>query len=501
MHDERLGTSLGGFRIDAKIGEGGMGVVYRAEQLALSRPVALKLIAREFANDAAFRERFERESRLAASIDHPNVVPVFEAGEVDGLLFIAMRCVEGIDLRAAIESEGRLAPGRAADLTRQIAAALDAAHAKGLVHRDVKPANVLLTGGPGEEHAYLTDFGLSKRASSQSGATKTGEWVGTLDYVAPEQIEGRSVDGRTDVYALGCLLHQLLTGEVPYVRDSDVAKMYAHLSAPPPAVTLGAPDVPRGFDAVIQRAMAKDPADRYPSAGDMGRAAVAAATGAALAGPERSVALGAAAAVALGAAAAQNAEATEVSPGPTRVAGGRAHSREAERATPAPIPVLKPRNGRTAAIAAGVLVAGLAIVGAALAVAGVVGEEKPRSRGGTAQRSVTQAAPETPDRSRSTPRVPAPVLLSWPPDTSAWTVVLASKETREKAEAVAQRADQAGLSDVGVLNSSNHSSLRPGLWVAYAGVVDRAEADRLSEDAVSAGFDDAYPRFVTAAKK
>lgn len=367
------------------------------------------------------------------------------------------------DLRAAIESEGRLAPARAADLTRQIAAALDAAHAKGLVHRDVKPANVLLTGGPGEEHAYLTDFGLSKRASSQSGATKTGEWVGTLDYVAPEQIEGRSVDGRTDVYALGCLLHQLLTGEVPYVRDSDVAKMYAHLSAPPPAVTLAAPDVPPPFDAVVQRAMAKDPADRYPSAGDMGRAAVAAATGAAatgaaLAGPERSVARGAAAA--------QNAEATEVSPGPTRVAAGLAHAREAERATPAPIPVLKPRKGRTAAIAASVLVAVLAMVATALAVAGVFGEEKPRSRAETAQRSVTQAAPETPARSRSTPRVPAPVLLSWPPDTSAWTVVLASKETREKAEAVARRADQAGLSDVGVLNSSNHSSLRPGLWVA-----------------------------------
>jgi len=498
MHDERVGTSLGGFRIDAKIGEGGMGVVYRAEQLALLRPVALKLIAREFANDAAFRERFERESRLAASIDHPNVVPVFEAGEVDGLLFIAMRCVEGSDLRAVIESERRLAPGRAADLTRQIAAALDAAHAKGLVHRDVKPANVLVTGGPGEEHAYLTDFGLSKRASSQSGATKTGEWMGTVDYVAPEQIEGRSVDGRTDVYALGCLLHQLLTGDVPYVRDSDVAKMYAHLSAPPPAVTLAAPDVPPAFDAVVQRAMAKDPADRYPSAGDMGRAAVAAATGAAatgaaLAGPERSVARGAAAA--------QNAEATEVSPGPTRVAAERTHAREAERVTPAPIPVLKPRNGRTAAIAAGVLVAGLAIVGAALAVGGVFGNEEPRSRAETAQRSVNQAAPETPGRSRSTPGEPAPVLLSWPPDTSAWTVVLASKATREEAEAIAEKAQLDDLGITGVLNSSNHSSLRPGFWVAYVGVLDRAEANRHSEDAISAGFDDAYPKFVTAAKK
>lgn len=493
MHDERVGTSLGGFRIDAKIGEGGMGVVYRAEQLALLRPVALKLIAREFANDAAFRERFERESRLAASIDHPNVVPVFEAGEVDGLLFIAMRCVEGSDLRAVIESEGRLVPGRAADLTRQIAAALDAAHAKGLVHRDVKPANVLVTGGPGEEHAYLTDFGLSKRASSQSGATKTGEWMGTVDYVAPEQIEGRSVDGRTDVYALGCLLHQLLTGDVPYVRDSDVAKMYAHLSAPPPAVTLAAPDVPPAFDAVVQRAMAKDPEDRYPSAGDMGRAAVAAATGAAPAGPERSVAHGTAAA--------KGAEATEVSSGPTRVAAERTHVREAERAPSAPTVVPKPRSGRrTAAIAAGVLVAVLAMVATALAVGGVFGNEQPRNRAQTAPPSVTQAAPE-PDRSRSTPGEPAPVLVSWPPDTSAWTVVLASKATREEAEAIAEKAQLDDLGITGVLNSSNHSSLRPGFWVAYVGVLDRAEANRRSEAAISAGFDDAYPKFVTAAQE
>jgi len=287
-----IGSTLGGYRIEGIIGQGGMGVVYRATQLRLDRTVALKLITPAFANDPGFRERFDRESRVTASLDHPHVVPVHEANEADGLLYIVMRYVEGQDLRALIADTGRLDPARAARLAAQVGSALDAAHTRGMVHRDVKPANILVSGRPPEEHAYLTDFGLTKQVSSAEGLTRTGEWVGTLDYVAPEQIEGRTVDARTDVYALGCVLHQALTGEVPFARDSDVAKMYAHMNDPAPPITEVAPNVSRELDEAVHRAMAKDPAARYPSTGDFGRAAVAAAAGGSLAIPERNVAVG-----------------------------------------------------------------------------------------------------------------------------------------------------------------------------------------------------------------
>jgi serine/threonine protein kinase len=274
-----------------------MGVVYLAEQTRLRRYVALKLIVPELAEDDEFRRRFERESQLAASLDHPNVIPVYEAGEADGALFISMRYVEGSDLRGLIKAQGRIERSRAAQLTAQLGAALDAAHARGLVHRDVKPANVLVSGEAGQEHAYLTDFGLTKHMSSQSGLTHTGQWVGTLDYVAPEQISGGALDARVDIYSLGCVLFQTLTGQVPYPKDSDVAKMYAHLHEPPVRVSELVPGIPPAFDAVIERALAKRPEDRYPSAGDLGRAALAASAGQATAGPERSVAAGAAALV------------------------------------------------------------------------------------------------------------------------------------------------------------------------------------------------------------
>jgi hypothetical protein len=232
---------------------------------------------------------------LAASIDHPHVVPIYEAGEADGLLYIVMRYVNGPDLGALIAEERRLSPARAAQIVAQVAAALDAAHGKGLVHRDVKPANVLLAGEGGEEHAYLTDFGLTKRTSSQSGLTGTGVFVGTVDYVAPEQVRGERLDARADVYALGCLLFHALTGEVPYPREDDMAKMYAHaqLGAPSPSELV--PGLPRQFDAVVARAMAKERVGRYPSAGDLGRAGRAAAERQVATVPERSVAAGAAA--------------------------------------------------------------------------------------------------------------------------------------------------------------------------------------------------------------
>jgi serine/threonine protein kinase len=291
----QVGEHVAGYRIERQLGRGGMGVVYLAEQTRLRRYVALKLIVPEFAEDEEFRRRFERESQLAASLDHPNVIPVYEAGEADGALFISMRYVEGSDLRALIRAEGRIERGRAAQLIAQLGAALDAAHARGLVHRDVKPANVLVSGPPAAEQAYLTDFGLTKHVSSESGLTHTGQWVGTLDYVAPEQISGGPLDARVDIYSLGCVMFQALTGQVPYPKDSDVAKMYAHLHEPPARVSQLVPGMPIAFDGVIDRALAKLPGNRYPSAGDLGRAALAAAQGQHSTAPERSVAAGGAA--------------------------------------------------------------------------------------------------------------------------------------------------------------------------------------------------------------
>jgi DNA-binding beta-propeller fold protein YncE len=286
------GDVFAGHRILGVAGRGGMGVVYRAIQLDLDRTVALKLIAPQLAEDAGFRERFVRESRAAASIDHPNVIPIYYSGEHDGALYIAMRYVEGSDLRTLVRAEGRLEPGRAAQIVSQVANALDAAHARGIVHRDVKPANVLLGA---DNHAYLTDFGLTKRVTSRTGSTREGGWVGTLGYVAPEQIRGEPVDARVDVYALGCVLYHALTGVPPYQRETDEATLWAHLHDDPPSVAEHAPGAPAGFDAVVARALAKDPDDRYPSAGDLGRAALAAAGRGVVPGPERLVATGEAA--------------------------------------------------------------------------------------------------------------------------------------------------------------------------------------------------------------
>ena len=256
-----------------------MGVVYRAVQVSLERPVALKVISEALSDREGFRERFERESRLAASLDHPNIIPVYAAGEHDGVLFIAMRFVDGTDLRALLAAEGAFDPARAAGVVAQVASALDAAHERGLVHRDVKPANILIAARGGGEHTYLTDFGLTKRTASDSGLTAAGEWVGTLDYVAPEQVRGEAVDGRADVYALGCVLYELLAGQVPFRRDDDIAKLWAHISDPAPSPLELAPDTPRALAAVTERCMEKDPDDRFPTSGELGRAALAAVPG------------------------------------------------------------------------------------------------------------------------------------------------------------------------------------------------------------------------------
>jgi serine/threonine-protein kinase len=252
-----------------------MGVVYRATQLGLDRAVALKLVAPERAADANFRARFEREVRVAAAIEHPNVIPVYGAGEEGGRLYLLMRWVPGTDLQALIRRSGRLDHVHAAAIVAQVAAGLDAAHAVGLVHRDVKPANVLLGGEDGSGHVYLSDFGLTLDPSADTRVTDSGEWFGTVGFMAPEQFEGDPPDARTDVYALGCVLHAALTGEPPYHRASVPATILAHLHDPPPRPSATA-GVPQGFDAVVARALAKRPSDRYRSAGELARAARAA---------------------------------------------------------------------------------------------------------------------------------------------------------------------------------------------------------------------------------
>jgi hypothetical protein len=294
------GSELGGFLIEAVAGRGGMGVVYRARQLRPDRAVALKVISPEFANDPGFQARFERESELAAQIEHPNVIPVYSVGDDAGVLYIAMRFVVGTDLRAVLAQQGQLEPQRAATIIDQVAQALDAAHSHGLVHRDVKPSNVLMATSGGREHAYLTDFGLSRHVEGSRGVTATGALVGTIDYVAPEQVRGERVDARTDVYSLGCMLFQALTGSVPFPLPNDIAKVYAHSTQPPPVASERVPELPHAFDAVLARAMAKDPGERFLSAGDLGRAALAACDDTTLSRAERNVATGGASPIDVG---------------------------------------------------------------------------------------------------------------------------------------------------------------------------------------------------------
>jgi serine/threonine-protein kinase len=269
------GQQIAGFQLEQEIGHGGMAVVYRAQDLALGRVVAVKLLAPELARNEAFRQRFASESRAAAAIDHPHIIPVFAAGESGGVLYIAMRYVEGRDLRWLLDRQGTLPVPQAVRITTQIASALDAAHAHGLVHRDVKPGNVLVAEGTDSEHpehVYLTDFGLTKKSSSLTGFTTVGQFVGTVDYVAPEQISGRPVDGRGDLYSLACLVFELLTGSAPYQRDDDLALLWAHLHDSPPMVTEARPGLPPPLDAVLVRALAKDPDDRYSTCMDFAMA-------------------------------------------------------------------------------------------------------------------------------------------------------------------------------------------------------------------------------------
>jgi Protein kinase domain len=344
MAELEPGSQIAGCRIEAVAGRGGMGVIYRATEVHLGRPVAVKLIAAERAADEAFRTRFERESRLTASIDHPNVIPVYAAGEEDGVLYLVMRYVAGTDLRSLLKREGRLPPDRAARIVGQVAAGLDAAHAAGLVHRDVKPANVLIADGG---HVYLSDFGIVRHVDAETRLTDSGEWLGSVDFMAPEHLQGRPTDARTDVYSLGCLLYMALTGEAPFRRDTVAATITAHLHERPPRPSRTA-GVPEPFDRVIGRALAKDPAERYPSAGDLARAAAAAARGEPVTESERSVARGPAA----------------PSEAPTATAPTRLPEAATRIGPPAPdYKIARSRRGR-GLLAAAIVVVALAAAGA-----------------------------------------------------------------------------------------------------------------------------------------
>ena len=271
-----IGSTFAGHRIEAIAGRGGMGVVYRATDLTLDRPVALKLLVPSLARDPVFRARFERECRLAAALDHPNVVPIFHAGAERGTLYLTMRYIEGTDLRSLLDEEGRLEPSRAVPIVAQVAAALTEAHRHGLVHRDVKPANVLIATREGDEHAFLTDFGITMDRVGTANLTQTGFAVGTADYMAPEQAQGVDVDSRADIYALGCILYRALTGAVLYEKDSDVDKLWAHIHEPPPALLDLRPELPPALGDAVERALAKAPGDRQQTAGELAREALAA---------------------------------------------------------------------------------------------------------------------------------------------------------------------------------------------------------------------------------
>jgi tRNA A-37 threonylcarbamoyl transferase component Bud32 len=273
------GSRLAGYLLEEQVGRGGMAVVYRAYDDRLDRRVALKVLAPDLARDEAFRRRFIQESRAAAAVDHPHIIPVFDAGEADGVLYLAMRYVPGGDVRMLLDRAAPLPAARACGLIWQVASALDAAHAHGLVHRDVKPTNMLLDIAPATsrpDHLYLSDFGLAKPSAATSGVTMTGQFLGTVDYVAPEQIQGRPVDGRADLYSLACASFEMLCGTPPFRREHSMAVLSAQLTDPPPSLVARRPELPAAVDTVMARALAKSPDDRYQHCLDFAEALLAA---------------------------------------------------------------------------------------------------------------------------------------------------------------------------------------------------------------------------------
>jgi serine/threonine protein kinase len=457
-NDVGVGDSLGDYRILAPLGEGGMGVVYLARDTQLERQVALKLIAPHLARDQEFRKRFIAEARAAAAIDHPNVVTIYSAGTVDDNLYIAMRFVKGRDLGVLLREQGPVATESTIQLAAEVAGALDAAHDLGLVHRDVKPANVLLEGAPGHGKGYLTDFGLIKHARSQTKLTGTAQWLGTIDYVAPEQIQGAEVGPYTDVYALGCVLYEILTGEVPFAGD-DLQKMWGHVHDPLPDTPLRRLDSP--LAAAIRRATAKDPRDRFGSAGDFARALTGAA--------------------------------------PTVTGRAPLHPREARTKTmssPSPQAAKAPRTGRShrralVALAATVVAAGL--------LAGVIA----LSGGGSPSRTTTvvkrtPAAPASADTSRSTDSSSSdsPAGVGDWPGGSAYSALVGAFSSEASARTWQSRAIDRGL-EAGVIYSSEFRSLRPGYWVVFSGAFGSlSEAEARAARTESLGFPGSYAKLV-----
>jgi serine/threonine protein kinase len=285
--DAAEGDEIAGVRLEERIGGGGMGDVFRGEQPALARTVAVKVIAPALAADGRYRERFARESRLAAAIDHPHVLPIYDAGEDQGRLYLVMRYVQGADLGRRLGLGGPLDLETTAEVIAQVASALDAAHAHGLVHRDVKPANILIADRPaGPPHCYLADFGISRDLEASEDLTRTGALMGSVDYVAPEMVQEGRGDPAGDVYALGCVAFECLAGRPPFRRGSDVSTLWAHVNEPPPVLSDRLPAASVELDAVLARALAKDPQDRWPTCGALANA-LAAALGVRAAGQAR----------------------------------------------------------------------------------------------------------------------------------------------------------------------------------------------------------------------
>lgn len=520
-------TEIGDFTIEAVAGEGGMGTVYRAVQRSLDRTVALKLIRPELATQPEFRDRFLREAKLASSIDHPNVVAVHDVGEIDGQLFLAMQWVEGETLQQVINSHGAMAPARARRVTGQIASALQAVHDAGLVHRDVKPANIMLRRVGDTDHAYLTDFGIA-RQEDVDGLTRTGQYVGTPGFTSPEQIRGLQPKASSDLFSLGCVAFELLTGRRPFVGENAQAVQWASASDPRPLASQVNPDLDTRYDEIFVRALAIEPNERFASADEFATNLESAAARNPLTPPTDISAtdpgshprtqIDPAAGGAAGAAAAGGA------------AGGAATMLSPAASGGSQTQSVKPRRGNPTALIALAVVALLGIAVGAMAIGGVFNDDSKAAAQAAAEARADQEAQENAEIERRLARekrrrlaaerrakeakesqaqaaaaAPAETASSsssssdlWPMGQKAYTVFIFASKSRSAAEAQASKARSAGLSNVGVLKTTDFENLNPEPWWAvYIGnfaTAEEAQAQR--SEALSAGVpSDAYVKW------